>query len=1312
MTFADVNAVDTTATFSVEGVYVLRLAVDDSDLTASDEVTVTVDPPVNHVPIVDAGITQTVALPAASANLDGTVIDDGLPDPPNMVTTTWSAVSGPGAVTFADTSVVDTTASFTIDGIYVLQLTADDSELTASDEVIIIVNPVNTVPIVDAGANQAITLPSSVNLDGAVSDDGLPNPPGVMTTTWSMDSGPGTVTFGDASVVDTTASFSLDGVYVLRLTADDGQLTASDVMTVTVSPVPNQAPVVDAGLDQAITLPNNISLNGTVTDDGLPNPPGVVTTTWSMDSGPGVVTFGDASIVSTTASFSVDGVYVLQLMADDGQLTASDVMTVTVNPVPNQAPLVDAGANQVITLPAAANLDGTVSDDGLPDPPNIVTTTWSLDSGPGTVTFADASFVDTTATFSVDGVYVLRLTADDGQLTASDMMTVTVSPSNVAPVVDAGADQAITLPSSANLDGTVTDDGLPNPPSTVTTTWSMNSGPGTVTFNDASLVDTTATFSVDGVYVLRLTADDGQLTASDVMTVTVSPVPNQAPVVDAGADQAISLPDHAVLSGTVGDDGLPNPPSTVTTTWSLDSGPGTVTFADASMVNTTASFAIDGTYVLRLTADDSQLTTSDMMTVTVSPANSAPVVDAGADQTITLPANAVLSGTVSDDGFPNPPNTVTTTWSMNSGPGVVTFGDTSVVATTASFSVDGTYVLRLTADDGQLTASDEVTITVQAPVAPTIIQVSVNSSADDAEEVPNGNVNLTSSDLEMIFEKRGDQIVGMRFNNIDIPQGAVIANAYIQFQVDETPSDPTFLTIRGQAIDDAPAFTTANSNISSRVTTAATVNWNPPPWPTKGAAGPDQQTTNIATVIEEIVNRPGWVSGNSLALIITGTGERVAESFNGDQAGAPMLRVEYYATGQLRPVVNAGPDQTVNLNSATLDGTVTDDGLPDPPGAVTTLWTVVSGPGGVTFAEATAVDTTVTFPTVGVYTLRLTADDGALTANDDIVVTYTSTQNPPSVNAGIDQTITLPDGANLDGTVTDDGLPDPPGEVTTLWTVVNGPGGVTFGNATAVDTTATFAAAGVYTLRLTADDGELIASDDINITVAGAGGQVTIDVQVSGSTDDAEEDSVGDMDLTSSDLELVFDKGEQTVGIRFNGLDIPQGATITNATIQFTTDEKNSTATSLIIQGEDSDNTVAFSNADGDISARPKTTAAVAWSPPGWNVVGEAGPDQQTPNIAAVIQEIVNRPNWLSGNSLVIIITGTGERAAESYNGQPSGAPSLHIEYTIGSNMATPSPDSEQARATSSEAHISHMYLNSKDVALKSWEAQKVVLLK
>ncbi len=93
----------------------------------------------------------------------------------------------------------------------------------------------------------------------------------------------------------------------------------------------NQAPVVNAGNDQTITLPNTVSLNGTATDDGLPNPPSALTTTWSKVSGAGTVSFGDSNSLNTTASFSQSGTYILRLTANDGALLTTDDVSITVN---------------------------------------------------------------------------------------------------------------------------------------------------------------------------------------------------------------------------------------------------------------------------------------------------------------------------------------------------------------------------------------------------------------------------------------------------------------------------------------------------------------------------------------------------------------------------------------------------------------------------------------------------------------------------------------------------------------------------------------------------------------------------------------------------------------------------------------------------------------------------------------------------------------------------------------------------------------------------------------------------------------------
>ena len=313
--------------------YYLNSTADTSYIPASNllafQITSTV---VNHAPTANAGSDQQIVYPIDTVNLAGTASDDGVPNPPGAVTTLWTVTSGPGTVTFGDANAVDTTATFSAIGTYVLRLTANDSALSVYDEVTITYRQ-NQAPVVNAGTDKTVGILDITTISGTVTDDGLPDPPNIVTKLWTQTSGPGTATFTNPSALTTTVTFSATGVYVLRLTADDGEYEVYDEVTITVEPGSrNEAPVVNAGPDQEIVLPSNTSLDGTVTDDGMPSPPAHVTTTWTKQSGPGTVTFGNASLVDTTASFSVDGVYVLRLTAFDGSLSSYDEVTITVDP--------------------------------------------------------------------------------------------------------------------------------------------------------------------------------------------------------------------------------------------------------------------------------------------------------------------------------------------------------------------------------------------------------------------------------------------------------------------------------------------------------------------------------------------------------------------------------------------------------------------------------------------------------------------------------------------------------------------------------------------------------------------------------------------------------------------------------------------------------------------------------------------------------------------------------------------------------------------------------------------------------------------
>ena len=731
------------------------------------------------------------------------------------------------------------------------------------------------------------------------------------------------------------------------------------------------APVVNVGADRWIVAPTNqVSLAGTVSDDGLPAA-APLSYTWTKGTGPGTVTFSSPNALNTTATFSTYGTYRLSLNASDTDINGHDDLRVVYSAAPvNHWPAVSAGPDASINAPAnSVSLAGSVSDDGLPASA-AVTATWIKTAGPGTVTFANAGAAATSATFSMPGTYLLRLTGRDTALTSYDEIRVIYSGAagNQAPAVNAGPDQAITLPvNQVSLAGTLSDDGLP-PGGAVSGAWTLASGPGTVTFANANALATTATFSTTGTYVLRLTAGDTALTSQDDVQITVNPAPvNQAPAVNAGADQAIALPvDQVSLAGTISDDGLP-PGGAVSWGWTVASGPGTVTFANPDALATTVTFSTAGTYVLRLTAGDTALMSQDDVQITVNPApvNQAPAVNAGPDRAIALPATSLsLAGSVSDDGLP-PGAAVTAAWSLVSGPGAVAFADANAAATSATFSTLGTYVLRLTAGDTALQASDECTVTVYETMGglpyggtPWPLPGRVEGEDYDLGGQTVAYYDTTAGNIG--GEHRSDD-VDIRATT-DVGGGYVIKNIatgeWLTYTISVPSTGSYDLRVRTAAGPNTGRYLHLEldgNDLTGRIDIPSTANYD------------TGSTTTASNCL--------LPAGIHVLGVYFDTGD-----FNFNWFEAALVNAA--------PTANAGLDAMAMMpNAAALAGSISDDGQPAPPAACTAAWSVVAGPGTVTFASPSAAATTATFSTAGTYVLRLAAGDSAFSATHDVTVT-------------------------------------------------------------------------------------------------------------------------------------------------------------------------------------------------------------------------------------------------------------------------------------------------------------------------------------
>lgn len=179
--------------------------------------------------------------------------------------------------------------------------------------------------------------------------------------------------------------------------------------------------------------------------------------------------------------------------------------------------------------------------------------------------------------------------------------------------------------------------------------------------------------------------------------------------------------------------------------------------------------------------------------------------------------------------------------------------------------------------------------------------------------------------------------------------------------------------------------------------------------------------------------------------------------------------------------------------------------------------------------------------------------------------------------------------------------------------------------------------------------------------------------------DDAEERLAPErgnvLDVGSSDLELAYEdesQGDpQVVGLRFTDIAIPSGSQIVSAWVRFQVDETRggTEPVNLVIKGELSPNPASFLVDAFNMTSRPTTAASVKWSVPDWITADESGPDQTSADIASIIQEIVDQPDWAGGNAVVIMFSddpsnpSLGVRCAVAGPGNDSAM--LHIEYGV-----------------------------------------------
>src|SRR6478609_1318553 len=785
--------------------------------------------------------------------------------------------------------------------------------------------------------------------------------------------------------------------------------------------VPNYPPVANAGPAQTVFVATTVQLDGSGSTDQDGNP---LTYRWSFVSIPSGsrATLNGANTVKPTFVPDVPGSYTVRLIVNDG-LVDSSPATVTIS-TNNSPPVANAGPDQTITTGATVQLDGSRSTDVDGD---ALTYSWSLVSVPAgsTATLSNRAIVNPTFVADKKGTYTIQLVVNDGTFNSAPSQ-VSVSDVNSPPVANAGPGQTVVSHTLVTLDGSRSTDVDGD---SLTYTWSILSAPAgsTATLSDVHAIKPTFTVDLLGDYVIQLIVNDGTVN-SNPATVTIT-TENSPPLANAGPAQTVPLGSVATLDGTGSSD---VDGQTLTYAWSILSAPTNSTAILSFPSSATPSFIADkaGNYVIQLIVNDG-IVNSQPATVMISTINSIPVANPGADQNMESGSLVALDGSSSSDADGDP---LTFTWAILSQPagGTAVLSDAHTVKPTFVANVAGFYVVQLIVNDGKVDSPPmTVTITAESPLLKLSAPAGVSALPGQAVslEFTVSNPGNVPAQVATVTEGANTVSLGTVAPGQSLPA---------TFSMSASAVAP-----KGAAETDADYLSRLQSSENQITSVQANLSWNDVG---NAVFGPVSASTSVTEQFPVVViSLAAPVTANSGdAITYTVTLTNVGHAAAAQASGTIVL-----PNGTQQPLT-----ATAIPAGASVQSTFT----------FSTPRTQSSGPITATASVAWL--------------------DGNANSYGPLSTSATTAliqpNQPPVVNAGQNQVVPFPNLYPLQGTVTDDGLPN--GTLISTWTQISGPSQATFTDLHSPTSTVLLNAVGTYVFRLTGDDSQLQASADVTIT--------------------------------------------------------------------------------------------------------------------------------------------------------------------------------------------------------------------------------------
>ncbi|MCH8541391.1 MAG: immunoglobulin domain-containing protein [Opitutales bacterium] len=888
--------------------------------------------------------------------------------------------------------------------------------------------PVNQAPDIQV-ENQGMSPDQTIQLGAVVTDDGLPNPPGEMEFLWIQEDGPEDSSFGLDTFADTTfTSGPFPAIYDLRLFADDGWALVSRTMQVQSEGGDPMAPEITEQ-PESLTVTELESASFSVSVNANPAP------SFQWRKG-GVDIDGANAATFTIESTELDdaGNYDVVITNDEGDATSATA-TLTVNPIPPEAPVITQqpqSQSALVTQSVTFEVEAT----GHPAP----TFQWRKD-GEDLDDETSSSLTLNNLSLEDSGDYDVVVSNSEDTV-ISDTATLNVAEGPSAPtIITQPQGQTVSEGETVLLE--VEASGNPTPEFQ----WRRNGSPITGA-DQATYEIASASPSDAGSYDVVVSNSEGTDTSEAAeVEVLFAPVISDQP-----ESVEVTVGEEAVFSVSV--EGNPEP----TYQWLFNGDPIS---QETSSTLTLAETGFDdaGNYSVEVSNSEGTVVSSTV-SLTVNPGEITIALQRPTVPDVLIPEGVgfVLETEVSEDGGES--GQLNLIWSQESGSGSVNWETTDTEETVAWFSEQGSYTLRLTADNGTHSETLDIEVEVVDPALIEGAEEQPMGSPAGSEVVTISGWNISSpaevaalgtsyqadfADVPDMGNFGGDDDEGMgtyvvvrngsTWNFAEGEEGSTSGNDFNRYRPGSNSGDgprieyDDFLA-GGRAIGfargEGPLYglrfenTTGETINEVAVAFAAYVErgsdktypfrWAVTPASMENPGGDNAESdgplsaeyrqtfSDLDLVVPADVPSDGWLNANAtLEDFEWEPGDTLWllwESLDG--ADSPRvyfdtitMTPDYIPTDQnIGPLVNAGEPQTVNSGEeVTLAGSVQDDGLPLEPGTVTTEWIQVSGPASVSFSDAASLTPNFTTETGGEYVFRLIAFDGEIATANDVALT-------------------------------------------------------------------------------------------------------------------------------------------------------------------------------------------------------------------------------------------------------------------------------------------------------------------------------------